>query len=1065
MKAWKYKMKGSFKMNHRFGVSAVALLSAFTAMSASGAMAQTAPPADELVLEEIIVTGSRIARPAERSPVPVTTLQAADLQTRGITNVADAISRVPALVSTPSVAETTNGRVTANLRGLGANRTLVLVNGRRHVSGVQGEASVDLSTIPSALVDRVDVLTGGASAVYGSDAVTGVINFVLKRDFDGQEVSAQINLPEDGEGMRSYAAATIGRNFDNDRGNVMLSVTGFKQDRLRFGDRDFTRGNGIDDDVANPALFVQEADLTPALRTAGVTAGTRILSMTAAQQMAAGQTLVDRARNAVGRVFVQDPRFAGSSVYGIIGFAPTGGRFPATGTSSNAPNIDLDNNGTRDCLQSRPGRGGFGCLVVDPTTGRLRPFQDGALLANNDQSGGDGTPDFLDRATVVPEVETYTADLVVRYEVNSYFKPFLEAKAVRNKALNIESIRTFDDSIPIRYDNPFVPDALRAIADAQIAANPSLSRDTYRFIITRDHADVVDPNVTSERDTYRIVGGFEGEFENGWTYELAYNWGRTDSEDTRPNRLNDRFFAAIDAVRAPNGQIVCRSSINPTAVPLVADFPVFTWTGFNTFSPTDGSCRPLNLFGLGAPSADAQAFVTTPNTRTSTIEQRVASAVLTGDTSGFFELPAGPIDFAFGAEYREEESDYRTSDFEQRGFTDRGGEQPVNGGFDVTEAFIESTVPLVAGVPGVEYLAVDGAYRYGDYSTVGTVSAWKVGSVYSPVEGFRVRGGYSSTVRAPNIFELYQPRSSALFTVLDPCDASQIGIGPNPANRRANCAADGIPTGWLDPRTARVPGFTGGNLGLTEETSKSYTVGAVITPALVDGLSIAVDYWNIEIDDAIANVAAQDVLNACYDAANLNNAFCGQFSRNRTTGASTFLGLSSLNQTRVNFARFEAAGIDFEANYSLDLEMVGLADVGGLDFSVTGTWLQKNRSFQSATNSSLVNNALGERFVPRWAVNPSVSWSYETISVSWYGTWQSRQTLPGVEVETAGNFQPAFAEATWVHDAAISWDPTEELTFTLGVNNITYEKPFVNELNRPASALGRSYYLRMNARF
>ncbi len=1052
-------MSGSLQQRLLLGAS-LSILAATAAILP--AHAQGAPAATE-ELEEIIVTGSRIARPAEQSPVPVTAIGEEVLEQRGITAISDALARVPALQNTRSVAETTNGLVTANLRGLGANRTLVLVNGRRHVSGVAGEASVDLSTIPSALIERVDVLTGGASAVYGSDAVTGVVNFVLKKDFEGQEVRAQYGLSEEGDADRFSVSATVGRNFDNGKGNAVISVSAFDQKELRFGDRSFSRGNGIDDDVQNPDLFVQDADLTPALRAAGVTAGARILSLTGAQQAALTPALVSRAQTAVPRRFINDPRFALSSIYGIIGFAPTGGRFPVSGTSANAPNIDLDNNGVRDCVQNFPGRRGFGCLVIDPATGQLRPFRDGTAFANNDQSGGDGTPDNLDRATIVPNIQTQTADLNLNYEVSPYFKPFVEAKVVRNKARLVESVRTFDDAIPIRYDNPFVPAALKAIADAQIAANPALSASTYRFIITRDHTDVVSPVVTSERETYRVVGGFEGEFDNGWTYELSYNWGRTDSEDIRPNRLNDRFFAAIDAVRAPNGQIVCRSSLNPNALPLNSDTSPAV-TAFNTFNPADGTCRPLNLFGLGAPSQEAQDFVTIDNERTSKITQNVFSGVLTGSSEGYFELPGGPLGFAAGFEYRKEESDFQVTDFERLGFTDRGGQQPVKGDFDVTEGFVEVNAPLLADLPGVHLLSVDGAYRYGDYSTVGGINTWKVGGVYAPIRDIRARGGYSRTVRAPNIFELFQPRSSALFDVVDPCDAAQRNRGPAPANRTANCAADGIPGTYVDNRTARINGTTGGNTGLKEETSTSYTVGGVLTPGFLPGFSLAVDYWNIKIKDAVSPLTAQTILNACYDAPSLDNPFCGQISRNRAAGPTQFT-VNGLNQTVINFARFEAAGVDIDLAYNLDLEDAGISGAGELDLGLTGTWYQKNRSFQTPNNNTIPNSALGERFNPKWSLNPSVSWTLDGLTVSWFGFWQSRQALPGVEVETAGGFVPAFAPATWVHDASVGYEVTEQLRLTAGVNNLTDEEPFVNELNRPASAVGRNYYLRASLKW
>lgn len=1038
-------------------------------LTASTAIAMLASPAlaqDSGLLEEIVVTGSRIARPAEQSPVPVTALGEAELSERGIVSVTDAISRMPALQNTRSADQLTaaNPVPTANLRGLGAARTLVLVNGRRHVAGIAGEASVDISTIPSALVQRVDVLTGGASAVYGSDAVTGVVNFVLKRDFEGQDLTAQYGLSEQGDADRRFVSATVGRNFDEGKGNVTFSASMVDQEKLTFGDRKFSRGNRVADDTANPDLFIQEADLTAALRTAGVTAGTRVLSLTTAQQAIAGTALISRAQNAKARAYGSNQRFGLSSVYGIIGFDPRGTGFPVSGTNSRAPNIDLDNNGTRDCVQNYPGRRGYGCLVIDPATGNLRPFQDG-IFANNDQLGGDGTPDSLDRASLIGDLSTLTADLNAHYEVSSYFKPFVEAKYVRNTSEQVESIRTFDDSIRIKLDNPFIPQALRNIANAQIAAEPALA-STYQFIITRDHADVVDPVVRSERDTYRGVLGFEGEFDNGWTYEASYNYGRTEAVDIRPTRLNDRFFAAIDAVRAPNGQIVCRSDLTPTAIPAVSDFPVFSWSGFNTFTPANGQCKPLNLFGLGAPSEEAQQFVTYDNPVTSTIEQQVWSAILTGDFGEALELPGGKIGFAAGLEHRKEESKFEVTEFERRNFTDRGGRQNVEGEFDVTEGFVEVSAPLLADLPLVELLSVDGAYRYGDYSTVGGVNTWKVGGVYAPVKDLRARGGYSKTIRAPNIQELFAPRSSTLFTVVDPCDSGQIGTGPNPTNRRANCAADGIPNGWLDTRTARVPGFTGGNLDLDSETSTSYTAGVVLTPSFIPGLSVAVDYWNIEIEDAISSVSGQNILNACYDAASLDNPFCTQVARNRTSTSPTFLAVNSLNQTTINFARFEAAGIDFDVVYPLDLEDVGMEDAGRLTFSLTGTWTDKNRTFQSPSNAASANNALGERLNPEWSLNPSLSWNLDDLTISWFGFWQSKQTLNGVETETASTFVQSYAPAAWVHDAAVSYQVTEEVRVTAGVNNLTDRQPFFAEtIGRPASVVGRSYYLRTRLTF
>jgi iron complex outermembrane recepter protein len=1026
---------------------------ALVALSAAPALAQSDAP----VLEEIVVTGSRIARPVEESPVPLSILGAAELEKRGIVSITEAISRMPALKSTSSADQTTTGLVTANLRGLGANRTLVLVNGRRHVAGVAGSASVDLSSIPSAMIERVDVLTGGASAVYGSDAVTGVVNFILKKDFEGQDFRAQYGLSEQGDADKRYAAATVGRNFDEGRGNALFSVSVADQAKLRFGDRRFSRDNGIGDDAANPDLFIQAGDITPALTAARITPGMRILSLDPA---IVGPTLTSRAQNARARAFGADPRFGLSSLYGIIGFDPRGTGFPVSATNARAPAIDFDNNGVRDCQQSFPGRRGFGCLVIDPVNGRLRPFQDG-VLANNDQFGGDGTPDNLNRSTLVPDLSTVTADLILRHDTNPFFKPFVEAKVARNRAENTESVRTFDDSIRIKLDNPFIPQALRDIANAQIAAEPGLA-NTYQFIITRDHSDIVDPVVTSKRTTYRGVLGFEGELANGWSYEAAYNYGRTEGTDNRPNRLNDRFFAAIDAVRAPDGSIVCRSFLNPNAIPAVSDFPVFSFTGYNSFDPRSGACKPLNLFGLEAPSQEARDFVTVDNPRRSVIAQQSWTASIGGD---LLELPAGGLGFAAGLEHRSEESRFSVTEFERRGFTDRGGEQDIRGDFHVTEAFVELNAPLLRDLPLAHLLSVDAAYRYGDYSTVGSVNAYKFGAVYAPISDVRLRGGYARTLRAPNITELFQPRSSSLFNVVDPCDSGQVGSGPNPANRRTNCAADGIPAGFLDPRTARVPGFTGGNPALDAERSSSYTLGTALQPRFLPGLSVTADYWNIKISKAIAAPSGQDILNACYDAPSLDNPFCQQIARNRTVGSPTFLAVSGINQVVINFARFEASGLDFNLSYDVPLEDWGVGAIGDLSIGLTGTWNEKNRIFQNARDLTQADNELGERLNPKWSINPSLVWSYDKMSIAYYGFWQSRQTLNGVERETASTFVQSFAPSAWIHDASIGYRLTEQVNLTAGVNNIADKKPFLNELNRPASSIGRSFYLRAGVNF
>lgn len=365
----------------------------------------------------------------------------------------------------------------------------------------------------------------------------------------------------------------------------------------------------------------------------------------------------------------------------------------------------------------------------------------------------------------------------------------------------------------------------------------------------------------------------------------------------------------------------------------------------------------------------------------------------------------------------------------------------------------------------VDLLAVNGAVRFGDYSTVGNVNSWQTGGVYAPFPDLRVRGNLSRTVRAPNISELFSPLTNFTLRPNDPCDANFINRGPNPTQRLANCRADGIPAGFVDPLTARFNGLQGGNPNLKEETSDSYTYGIVLTPTFLPGFNATVDYWNIKIENAIAFPQAQEIVDACYDSPSLNNQFCQSFTRNRNAGSQTFLGLNGLTRRQLNFARFEASGIDFGVDYAFELANLGIGEAGILSMGVTGTWTENNTIFQSANDPNAKNPELGELDVPRWAVNPRLSWSYQGLTVGWTGYWRSNQMLRGVEIENRATFSNPETGASWVHDVQAGYEITENIRVAAGINNITDVEPFSTETNRPASAMGRAYYARLNVRY
>ncbi|MGA0546517.1 TonB-dependent receptor domain-containing protein [Brevundimonas sp. VNH65] len=1044
----------------------LALLATSSLIIAGSAAAQEAEPT---TVEEVVVTGTRLAGTSSvlaAQPVQVVTAEVLDLQ--GATEVTDIIDRIPALRSSTSTAEANGGAATLDLRGMGSNRTLTLVNGRRHVAGVPGSAAVDVSSIPSALVERVEVLTGGASAVYGSDAVTGVVNFILKDDFVGTEVELQGGISGDWDGQQMYGAVTHGRDFAGGRGNLAVSIQASKRAAVFYGDRDFSRDNRLANDWANPALYFQASDGVPA-----AWVGRSILVGSSPRYAGTPQALVDRARSAPPRAYAEYPTWNISSTPGTIGFAPYGW-FP-DGAYAFLTSADLDGNGANDCTQSGPGRGTpgwvVGCWIKDPVTGQIRPFRDGIFAGTQNNFGGDGAELTFNTQTLYPEEFSLNLNLVGHFEVSDRFRPYVELKAVHSESKVWTPYQTFDDTIPIFLDNPYIPAEIRGIIDAEIAADPSIAGSAMVTLV-RDHIDIWDPIDRYERRTYRAVVGADGDLFTGWSYDVSLNYGRTEQASEYPMRLEDRFFAAIDAVDegefrtgVANGNITCRINLDPSALPFysyltdTANYP--GTVAINTFQP--GECRPLNLFGLNQNSAEQLAFQNYYASTNSTLEQFVVSAVATGTSEAWFSLPGGPIGFVVGAEYRDESSKYVPDAYEQAGYGFQfADDQPTLGGYDVKEVFAEIGLPLLADLPFAETLTVTGAIRAAEYSTVGSATTWKVDAVWAPIRDIRFRAGVAETIRAPNISELYSPLSSATFRPVDPCDMANISLGSS--TREANCRTDlGIAPGaaytFSDPLTARFLGQAGGNPDLGEETSRSETYGVVLRPRFVPGLTATLDYWNIQIDDAIASVAAQDIVDNCYDAPSLDNPFCALFRRNRTASSPTYLGFEYLLQTQTNFAGLEASGVDFNVGYTLDLP----PRWGSLGLNVAGTWLEDRNNYPFPSDPDLPDPEKGELNFPEWSFNTTLSWRVEDFTVSLFSTYSDSQYL--VEIEDAEQYTPNSVGSSWVHNASLRWKMDDVSTLIVGVNNLTDEQPFFSLINNPAPAIGRFMYFRLTSSY
>lgn len=1083
-------------------------------MMASAAQAQDSLPIDdeEEINEEeaIVVTGSRIARdPNIGSPAPILTVTGDQIQRSGTADIGDVLRDIPALSVSGSVEDSIQGgagavgQSTLNLRGLGSVRTLVLVNGRRHVSGVAGSQIVDVNSIPTALIKSVETITGGASAVYGADAVSGVVNFILKDDFEGIVGNIQSGISSRGDAWRINGDLTWGTNFADGRGNFVISAEYARADELQFGERSFSRNNGIFDDQANPALRFQAGDIgadTPNF------AGTQIGSLipTTADGFtptAAEQALIDRAVNSPRRFIAGDPRFSLSSAGGVI----------APGNIGPSDGPDINGNGIADCLESfvgfnstfNPGAFGLagGCGVID-ANGNLSVFQDGLITGIFNQFGGDGIPNNFDVNSLIPETERWSINANFRYEFSEAAEFFFEGKYVSSSAESQTQPNTFYDLLTIRDDNPFITPELEPFVE------PLFFGDGVQegFFITRDPADLGPNRDRNEFETYRFVGGLRGDINENTRYELSFNYGNFQQTSFDNNRvITDRFFAAIDVTTDPlTGQPICRSDIDGTP-PATTPFNIpSAEQGFFSFNPGDGSCSPANILGgVGAISQDAIDFITATVVNEFELEQFVINALLIGDTGKFINLPGGAIDYVLGVEFREETSTSTfdplvlgiapvTTPFINQGQLISDLENPLigsdddatisrqnslvfdpatsisnaGGQFDVFEFFGEIKLPILEDVAGAEYLEVSGAARFASYSTAGNAFTWSVNGLYKPVDDILLRGTYARAVRAPNINELFNPAQGAFFRPIDPCEIASLQTAADPALRQANCEAFFAQIGFdptlgtgdfafVDPLTARFSGSVSGNPDLDVETATTWTIGAQFTPTFLPGFVLSVDYYNIEIEDAISVISDQDIVDNCVDSSSIDNQFCPLVTRSPDTGGFTFI-----SQTSVNFARQETAGIEFSANYQFNL------GDHGFNARVNGTWVDKLDFFFDPADPALVDPELRELRRPEWAGNASLTWTWNDLSLTWQTTYRGEQGLAAVEVEETGNtgndqfsFANGFAGDSFIHDIAFGYELNDKFEFYGGVNNIFDRQPFVTQQAFPVSPVGPFFFL------
>ncbi|TKB02264.1 TonB-dependent receptor [Alteromonas portus] len=878
-------------------------------------------------VEKIQVTGSRISRQGAIAPSPVTAISGESLLNSGAMNIGEVLNELPSLANTFSLGNSsqfigTAGLNILDLRGMGTDRTLVLVDGKRHVSSSAGTAAVDTNTIPTSWIERVEIVTGGASAVYGADAVTGVVNFILKKNIEGFDISATQGFAQENGYKNDKYQASYGFNFDNDRGNIAFAAEYSSQESLDALDNPWT--------------------------------ATSYRNMSFESIMG-----YERNEDQLDSTAYPDDIYTANAGYYVINNA---GVF---GDGTKTFNAD----------------GSIKDIYIGDQV-------DGVFCANCDFFN------LRQFTQLQPEFDRTNLNVKGNYELNDDTRVYAQAKYARTRAISMAQPAFFfySDETTITRDNAFLDDSVADYMDAN---------GLDSIVLNRMMTDLGVRTEADERETYRYVLGVEGYINDEWNYEAFVNYGKTELErENRNNLILQNFYNAIDAVEDDNGNIVCASG------------------------SADG-CVPLNIMGYGQASQEAIDYVNTTSVGTSKIEQYNAGATIAN--SGIYELPAGYIGFAAGVEYRKEKSEIDEPENAAGTFFNALGED--KGEYDVSEVFTEVTIPLLEGLPGVDMLTFDTAARIANYSSIGNAKSWKLGLDWQVFEDLRVRATKSSALRAPNISELYGEASQTFFNVDDPCRTDNLENLANPDQRIANCAALGVPTDFnSDYDAATLEGVNGGNIDLQAEQSISKTVGFVYTPSWFEGFTATVDYWEIELTDAITNIDGQTILDRCVDSeTGIDNPYCGLIDRDSETGE-----ITEIRSYALNIAGQEAKGVDFEFGYDFD------ALEGAFRTSLIATYLKDRKEFPFQDNPELFYQNAGTAGESDWQGVFTVNYSRGDWEASWKTRYIERASIydnqdlalnpnPSDRMEL-----PSYA----VTDVTAGYNFANGVSLTVGVDNL-----------------------------
>lgn len=988
--------------------------------SAIAQQVTTAPANSDEQLTEVIVTGSRIAAPNEVSTSPIEVLSRQYIETTGKTDISDLITQLPQnfnnslgqdLGNGTSGLTTAGGVATADLRGLGPNRTLVLVDGVRLGQGSPNTAiespAPDLDQIPAGLVERVEVVTGGASAAYGSDAIAGVINFIMKRNFEGFELDGQFdeNLHDNGD--------TYMQNLVRQFGATPATGTSTDGRQRNF---DMLMGTNFADGKGNITAFLsyRHADAVPS----------------------------------------SDRDYGGCEIYPVTNAAGavTGA---ACGGSSNSNWFEPLTGPNANSIYSVAGKGFLpigSVATTPPASFNSQPYI------------------YMTR-----EDDRYNAAFLAHEEIADYFQPYADLYFMDDKThQQVAPAALFKDSnpldpfgtgnYPVNCNNPLLSSQQASIlcTPAQLAyaaANPAAG-----CIYTTTAAGVTSPNCADvrigrrnvegggrlsdyEHENYRAVVGAKGDFADAWSYQAYGQYYYTTFFNSNQKYLN---FQNID-----NALQVTGTAANPVCV-------------------SGGSCVPYNIFSSGGVTPAQLNYLYLNGTSEGTSTLRTVHGEITGHLGKYgitSPLATEGLGVNVGFEHRNEHEYFQPDSAEESGLLSGFGSAavPIDNSESVSEEFAELRAPLVQNEPLAKELLFDTGIRHSDYAYAAAPSTitntYKFEVQYAPIADYRVRASYDKAIRAPSIVELYNPQLVGLGSLgADPCAPTFTASGQIAAPAQdtlAQCKNLGVSAAQYGNggTTDKIPQGTagqlsqlaGGNPLLKPEQAETYTFGVNFAPSQAPGLTGSVDYYHIAIRGEVGTIPASVILSNC--AATGNPLYCSQVVRNPVTGGltgSTIAGGGYIVQTNINVGAALVSGIDLQLDYRWDLP----SGLGNLDFNVNGAYLQHIES--TPLPGAHTYDCAGlfgytcQTINPRWHHLVRATWN-TPWNVSASATWR----YIGKVSEDNNSGDPTLHFATWgaydYYNASIpsysyldleaSWHVNQILTIRAGANNVLDKDP------------------------